>query len=134
MITVLVWLRRPAPPMEAVLAALKELGARTRHAYPGAALVVDIPDEQLGAASQIDGVRTMCTKALSADEVSAETPEDQAIIKAWNRILLSSEKRQGEFEPVESWDAPGRLPPDPPREIRERLRRREAESPGTEEG
>jgi hypothetical protein len=64
---------------------------------------------------------------IAEDRLETAPETARAVMAAWNQHLARQQAPQQPTPADLSWDAPGRLPPDPPPHIQEMLRRRERE-------
>ena len=111
--------------VEAVTAAVAGRGGRIVAGFLPHALMVQVTEEAVDDLRQSLGAATIYTEAVPATAVEAAAEPLRSVLTAWNqRRSLSGDRPEPRGRGL-AWDAPGFLPPDPPPEIRELLRRRE---------
>jgi len=112
--------------IDRIIEAIEEMRGRVLLTYAPHAIVASVPDEAIDNLRDKPRIRSVDTEEIADDRVRGEPEAVRVAVAAWNEHL--ARQRRPREEPVGlSWDAPGRLPPDPPRHIREMLRRRERE-------
>jgi hypothetical protein len=115
--------------VERAAKAIERLGGKVRHAYPPAVIVASVPAEAVNKLAKKAGIASVDSGAVGARALKAATGELSYAMSAWNEHLSAERRIQAMANPElgKGWDAPGRQPPHPPREIMELLRQREAE-------
>jgi hypothetical protein len=114
-----------APNLEGLLKAIETAGGRALSVYPPHAILALLPPSAVEVVSQRDDVAAAWTEPISRQTIeSAEEPLRTAL-QAWNEHLARRPRKPAAAAEGLSWDAPGRLPPDPPPEIQAEWRRRE---------
>ena len=108
-----------------VEAATAALGGRIVAGYLPHALMVRVTDEALDELRRSLGGATVYTEAVPATVVEHAAEPLRSVLTAWNARRSQAGVRPEPRGRGLAWDAPGFLPPDPPPEIRELLRRRE---------
>jgi hypothetical protein len=115
-----------APPIEQVVQAIERVGGRVLHAYPPSIIIAALPPDQIASMRTSDGIQAIDTEEIvDLDLLQAAGARGWAIA-AWNAHVLSKRQPAPASRDL-PWDAPGYLPPDPPADVREMLRRRERE-------
>lgn len=104
---------------------LQELGIPPTHAFPPRCVIAELDPAALDRIRRGPDVRVVLD-AIPESELGALPEELRLVAAAWNEHFRSKGQVEGRGRGL-SWDAPGFLPPDPPPEIREYLRLREAE-------
>lgn len=110
-------------PEEAEAAAA--VGGRIVAGFLPHALMVQVTEEAVNDLRQTLGAASVYTEAVPAAVVEDAAEPLRSVLAAWNQRRSQSGDRPEPRGRDLAWDAPGFLPPDPPAEIRERLRRRE---------
>ncbi len=119
---------RETAEIEVVALSVESLSGRILHAFPPRVMIVSIPARALPKLMELPGVEAVSTDRFDEGAVEAAAGELRHAMAAWNEHLSPAVRRGMAAGPDNlSWDTPGRLPPDPPLEVRERHRRREAE-------
>ena len=122
---------------EEVEAATAAVGGRIVAGFLPRALIVQVTEEAVDELRRSLGAATVYTEAVPATAVESTAEPVRSVLTAWNQRRGLSGVRPEPRGRGLAWDAPGFLPPDPPPEIRELLRRREQQhkeaddSPGT---
>jgi hypothetical protein len=111
--------------VDRVIETIEEIGGRVLLSYPPHAIVASLPDEKINELRGKPGIRAVDTEEISGDRVNAAPQTMRVAMAAWNEHLAGQRAPREQPSLGLSWDAPGRLPPDPPPDIREMLRRRE---------
>jgi len=110
---------------EEVEAAITAAGGRIVAGFLPHALMVQVTEGAVDDLRQSLGAATIYTEAVPAAAVDGAAEPLRSVLTAWNqRRSLSGDRPEPRGRGL-AWDAPGFLPPDPPPEVRERLRRRE---------
>jgi hypothetical protein len=110
---------------EEVEAAATAVGGRVVAGFLPHALIVQVTEEVVEDLRHTLGAATVYTEAVPATAVEAAAEPLRSVLAAWNQRRSLPGARPEPPSRGLAWDAPGFLPPDPPPEIRERLRRRE---------
>jgi len=117
--------QRPEEVEAAATEAVGAVGGRIVAGFLPHALIVQVTEEAVGDLRQSLGAATLYTEAVPATAVEAAAEPLRTVLTAWNQRRSQSGVRPEPLGRGLAWDAPGFLPPDPPPEIRELLRRRE---------
>jgi hypothetical protein len=114
--------------VERAVRAIEKVGGRVLHAYPPAIMVAVVPSDQVDRLVGRGGIQSATADPLEAGVSRAIDRERSFVIEVWNehfnlerrmRAMASPEMNRG-------WDEGQRQPPDPPAEVLQQLRRREA--------
>jgi hypothetical protein len=98
------------------------------HVYPPYLIIARIPEAFINVLKTDPAVHSVDTDEIRADRLEASLANLQLAFLAWNEYLRNkSIEASTQTRPLVNWDAPGRLPPDPPPHMREILRKREEE-------
>jgi len=107
--------------------AIEKMGGRVLLGFPPYAVVALLLGERIDELRRRRGIESVDTEEIPADRLQEATAAARMAMEAWNEYL-ARQLRPPQAEPRDlPWDAPGRLPPDPPPLIQEKLRRREQE-------
>ena len=129
--------QHPEEVEAAAAAAVAAVGGRIVAGFLPHALIVQVTEEAVDGLRQSLGAATVYTETVPATAVESAAEPLRSVLTAWNQRRGVSGVRPEPRGRGLPWDAPGFLPPDPPPEIRELLRRREQQykeadaSPGT---
>jgi hypothetical protein len=120
-----------AEGIESFVQVVEGMGGRVLLSFPPYAVVALLPAERIDELRTDPAIQLVSTEEISADMSVGLSSTSRMAADAWNEHLA----RQHDGPPKQlfeglSWDAPGRLAPDPPAHIQEMLRRRERESQG----
>jgi hypothetical protein len=121
--------------IDRAVTAIENRGGRMLAAFPPEALIAELPGDRIDELSRLRGITAVQVGPFSASDLDAEVADMRFVMLAWNDRCAA--RAQGRAVPVGrglSWDAPGMLPPDPPRHIREALDRRGKESESDDSG
>ena len=115
-----------ASEFEQALRMVEKVGGQVLHAYPPRIIIASVPPQRIGELRGQDPIESLDTGVLN-EAGSNPGSEVHPAISAWNEHIKKPQKLASTPNPALglSWDSPGRLPPDPPPDIREQLRRRE---------
>ena len=112
---------------EGVLRTIESVRGRVMHAVAPIAVMAFLPPGAIDELRDHPEVALVATGPIGDEHHDYASPGVSDAIYVWNEHVRSRRPagaRSGPDEPL-SWDAPGRLPPDPPRRVLEELRRRE---------
>jgi hypothetical protein len=123
----LIWLQpEVAEALSQAIRAIEEMEGRVLLSFPPYAIVASIPSDRIDQLCSATGIQSVDTDEIAEQRLEAASDVERMAMVAWNEHL--ARQRSPKVTPRDlSWDAPGRLPPDPPPHIREMLRRREKE-------
>ncbi len=114
--------------MERAVSVIEKAGGQVLHAYPPALMVVRVPTNLVAKLVGKGGIVDATIEPFP-DSILAAPPERKLgfAMKAWNDHFDLSRRTMMMAGPEleKAWDAPDRLPPDPPAEILALLRQRE---------
>ncbi|MCK9922390.1 hypothetical protein MXD61_10960 [Frankia sp. AgPm24] len=79
--------------------------------FPPRLVLLAAPPSRAGEVAALPGVRAVCVDAVSADLRAALSPAESLFVDGW--LARHVDKPRGPSD-GESWDAPGRTPPDMP--------------------
>lgn len=108
------------------LAAIEAAGGRILLSFRPQAVVAVLDATTIGGLRQLPGIFLVETDAIAGDEAEAFPAQLGSIVMLWNERLARRTGMAPRAGEGLAWDAPGHLPPDPPPEIRDWLRRRES--------
>ena len=108
-----------------MLAATEAAGGRILFSIKPQAAVAALDTAAIETLRERPGVFLVETEAIAGDEAEAFPVELRPVVALWNEHVAQRARQAARAGEGLSWDAPGHLPPDPPPEIQERLRRRE---------
>jgi len=112
---------------ERAIREIEAAGGRVLHSFPPRMIMASIPSDRLGEIREKAGVRSVDTDEIGDERLVKMSGAIRSAAMVWNDHL--KRKRAAPEKPDPSlglsWDAPGRLPPDPPPDVMEKLRRRE---------
>jgi len=103
------------------------MNGRVLLSFPPNAIVASLASAGIEKLRGEPGVLSVDAQEIAEDRLLAAPEAERAAMTAWNEHLVRQQERGKPASADLSWDAPGRLPPDPPRYIQEMLRRREQE-------
>lgn len=129
LIEVLIQLEQQEPNnIEAVIKGIEDARGQILHVYPPYLITARIPEEVIVTLKTNPAVRSVDTEEIRGERLESAPENFRLAFVAWNEYLKqkSAEASTQKRTPL-SWDAPGRLPPDPPPHMREILRKREEE-------
>ncbi len=111
--------------LEEVEAATAAVGGRIVAGFLPHALIVQVAEGAVDDLRRSLGEATVYAAAIPATVIEGAAEPVRSVFTGWNQRRSLPGVRPEPRGRGLSWDAPGYLPPDPPPEIRERLRRRE---------
>ena len=115
---------------QAVVQLVETMTGRVLLSFPPYAVVALLPTERVDELRANPAVQLVSTEEIAGDTLASVSGATRMAVDAWNEHLARRHRSsKGLFEGL-SWDAPGRLAPDPPAHIQEMLRRREQELQG----
>jgi hypothetical protein len=113
---------------EAIIKRIEEGQGRILHVLLPYLIIAQIPDSIISTLKTDPAVHSIDTEAISEERLDAASENNKYAYATWNDYL---ERKTSETslkkDAYLSWDAPGRLPPDPPPHMREILRKKEEE-------
>ncbi len=111
---------------ETAIKAIEHAGGRILFVFPPRALIAAIPSEKKSNLLGQAGIQSIETEPVDVETMADAGDAEKAAVHAWNAHLRARDS-SGTRRPSAglSWDAPGHLPPDPPPDVQEMLRRRE---------
>jgi hypothetical protein len=115
--------------LETAVRAVEKAGGRVSHAYPPAVLAAVVPADKVQSLVGRGGIVRATGDSIPEPTVKAAEHRLGFAMGLWNEHL-SAERRLRMMAAPElgrAWDSAVRLPPDPPPEVLEQLRTREAE-------
>lgn len=128
---VLIRLRREPPAdAESAIRLIERAGGRVKHAFLPMALIVELPADRVAQIVGRAGIEAVETDLIDETLWLEADLDWRTAVSVWNQHRAAAERPPAGGR---AWDAPGYLPPDPPAEIREKLRRREQELESGEE-
>lgn len=102
-------------------------GRARRARHPPDTVVALLPEARIDEIRAHPALRLAKAGEIAADEAAGLSDAARAAVEMWNeRLARPARPREPSTENL-SWDAAGRLPPDPPAHLRAMLRRHEAE-------
>lgn len=110
---------------EEVEAAIAAVDGRILAGFLPHALIVQATEAGVEELRRSAGAAGIYTEAVPAAAVESAAEPLRTVLAAWNQRRSFPGDRPEPLGRGLAWDAPGFLPPDPPPEIREMLRRRE---------
>jgi hypothetical protein len=113
--------------IERSLKLIEKLGGKMVLSFPPLAVIASLPEKKINDLRGSHGIKSLHTQPIPEQTLLQGTPDVRTIGAAWNSYLQGSSTVRNASSKGLSWDAEGRLPPDPPRDIRELLSRREKE-------
>ena len=105
--------------------ALEEIGGSVLMSFVPHAIVAALPEDRIDELRCEPSVQSVDTEEIAEERMRAASESGQLAMAAWNEHLTRQSQPQEPPSLGLAWDAPGRLPPDPPSHIQEMLRRRE---------
>jgi hypothetical protein len=113
--------------IESIMQTIEDTGGRILMSYPPFVVVALCPIQAIKRLRDAPSSYRIDTDEISEDTLEAVPDIVRIAVRAWNDHLKA--KTTPQEQPLRGlpWDALGLLPPDPPPEIQERLRRREQE-------
>jgi hypothetical protein len=108
------------PLFETVTETIEMRGGRIRHAFPPRIVIASIPIETIMVFSEMPEVDFLTADRIVTVPDVRVIKEFTEIISVWNNFLETAKGFPGDGGGGEtlSWDAQGRLPPDPPAHLR----------------
>jgi hypothetical protein len=118
---------RAQPPADAerVIHVVEQADGAVKQAFLPTALIAELPSNRIADLLRHAEIESIETDAIDESLWLKASPDWLTAVSVWNQHLRAAAGRTA--APDRPWDAPGFLPPDPPAETRERLRRREQE-------
>jgi hypothetical protein len=113
--------------------AVEDAGGRVLLSYGPHAVVAVLDADTIGELRRASFVLAVETGAVPDDRARNLPPELRDAAAVWNQHVAARGQRKTPTGNGLAWDAPGFLPPDPPPEIRELLRRREEDASSRDE-
>jgi hypothetical protein len=115
--------------VERAIKAIEALDGRVLHSYPPRAIIASIPPEKISELQKQAEIASVDTEEIEDERLKTAAGAIHPVIAAWNEHVR---KQRRATAPADSsiglsWDDPSRLPPDPPPDVQEMLRRRERE-------
>lgn len=110
--------------------AIEDMNGRVLLSFPPNAIVASLASSGIEKLRGEPGVLSVDAQVITEARLEAASETAQVAMAAWNQHLAGQQTPQRPTSIDLSWDAPGRLPPDPPPEIQEMLRRRERDMLG----
>jgi hypothetical protein len=119
---------------ERAIREIEAAGGRVLHSFPPRIIMASVPSDRIGEIREMAGVQSADTDEIGDERLVKMSGVIRSAAMVWNDHL--KRKRSAPEKPDPSlglsWDAPSRLPPDPPPDVMEKLRRRERDA-GSEE-
>ena len=112
---------------ERIISKIERQGGRVLHAFPLQAIIAALDENQRAGLRDDREVLFVETNPVPSHIIVQEPEESRPALEAWNAFAEKKRKTGITARRGFTWDAPGFLPPDPPRHIRELLKRREKE-------
>jgi hypothetical protein len=115
--------------IERAVKIIEELGGKVLHAYPPLVIVASVPTNNIDKLAGEEGILSAHTDPVSTEAMRESSREMSFAIATWNQHFNVERRLNLITSPDlgKAWDAPDRLPPNPPPEIREQLDKMEAE-------
>lgn len=115
--------------VERAVRAVEKVGGRVLHAYLPTIMVASVPADQVDRLVGKGGIVSATTEPFPAETVRAVDRQMSLAMAAWNEHFSLERRMYAMTSPEvgKTWDEAERQPPDPPAEVMEQLRRREAE-------
>lgn len=120
----ILWSQGSTSRLEAVEAAIAAAGGQIVAGFWPHALMIQVAEGVVDNLRQALGAVTIYTEVVPAATVEAAAEPVRSVLTVWNQRRSQSGVRPEPRGRDLPWDAPGYLPPDPPPEVRKRLRRR----------
>ncbi len=115
--------------MENIIQFVQNIQGRVLHVYPPYLIMARITKTSIDTIRKDPAVYSVDTEEIRGERLETDSEILKVAFAAWNEYLLNQSTRAAsQGSAFQSWDAPGRLPPDPPPHEREILRRREEEA------
>ena len=113
--------------VERAIKAITGLDGRILHAFPPSVIVASVPTANIAKLSKAAGVASVFADAIGAKVVKGADRHLGFAMSAWNEHVSEARLSRAIRSPLlnTAWDAADRMPPDPPKEIMQRLRERE---------
>jgi hypothetical protein len=118
--------------VKAAVAAVEKVGGRVTHALPPSVVVAAVPTGRSGELRGRPRLVSVTALRIPSTRMKGRPPVVVEAMRVWNQHLEPAWMGRALADPSlhESLDAPGRLPPDPPPDIAERLREKETKALG----
>ena len=116
--------------IQAVVQTVETMAGRVLLSFPPYAVVALLPTERIDELRANPAVQLASTEEIAGDTLASVSGATRMAVDAWNEHLTRGHRPPKQPFDGLSWDAPGRLAPDPPAYIQEMLRRREQELHG----
>jgi len=126
----LILLRPEAEEVETIVQTVEAMAGRVLLSFPPCAVVALLPSKRVPELRTNPAIQLVSTEQIAGDSLEATSGAARIAVSAWNEHLARRRRSPQASSEGVSWDAPGRLAPDPPSHIREMLRRREQEPQG----
>ena len=120
-------LRPEAEGVLSIVEAVEMMAGRVLLSFPPCAVVALFPTERIDELRANPAVQLVSTEEITGDTLASVSGATRMAVDAWNEHLTRHREPPKQLFEGLSWDAPGRLAPDPPAHIQEMLRRREQE-------
>jgi len=110
--------------------AIEDMNGRVLLSFPPNAIVASLASSGIEKLRGEPGIQSVDAQEIAEARLEAAPETARVAMTAWNQHLARQQAPQKPTSTDLSWDAPGRLPPDPPPDIQEMLRRRERDMLG----
>ena len=110
--------------------SIEDMNGRVLLSFPPNAIVASLASSGIEILRGEPSVLSVDVQEIAEARLEAASETARVAMIAWNQHLARQQAPQEPMSADLSWDAPGRLPPDPPLEIQEMLRRRERDMLG----
>lgn len=113
--------------LERVIKVIEALGGRVMHSYPPRSIIALVPTEKMDELRGHEAIESIDTEQITDERAATAGNTNDLAVAAWNQHVSKQSRSAAAADRTVglSWDESSRLPPDPPQEIREMLRRRE---------
>jgi len=113
--------------IQSVVSGVETMAGRILLSFPPSAVVALLSTERIDELRANPAVQLVSTEEITGDTLASVSGATRMAVDAWNEHLTRHREPPKQLFEGLSWDAPGRLAPDPPAHIQEMLRRREQE-------
>jgi len=113
--------------IQSIVQSVETMAGRILLSFPPCAVVALLPTERIDGLRTNPAVQLASTEEITGDTLASVSGATRMAVDAWNEHLARQHEPPKQLLEGLSWDAPGRLAPDPPAHIQEMLRRREQE-------
>ncbi len=115
--------------VERTIKSIEDMGGRVTNVFMPGIMVASVPSAKIKSLARRAGIASVETEPVKKEAIKLAGHELALAMDAWNNHIGADRMTRAMESPMlnKSWDAKDMLPPDPPGEVMEELRRRDAE-------